>query len=70
MNNIIDEILMAKNEAGVQAFLWLHDSGDCILWPSEAESENDDGHRAIGRWQLDAGQMAALFATGEIDQYA
>jgi hypothetical protein len=70
MNTIINEILMAKTEAGEDAYLWLHDSGDCILWASEAEAEGDDGHRAIGRWPLDEGQMAALIATGEIDQYA
>jgi hypothetical protein len=60
---IINEIIAAKNEAGEDAFLWLHSSGDCILWASEAESEGDDGHRALGRWQLDEGQMAALIAT-------
>jgi hypothetical protein len=68
---MIDEIIAAKNEAGEDAFLWLHSSGDCILWPSESSSENDDGHRALGRWQLDEGQMQtlmrALIETGEIN---
>ncbi len=67
MNNIIDEILSAKNEAGEHAYLWLHDSGDCILWASEAEAEEDDGNRALGRWQLDEGQMRVLIETGEIN---
>lgn len=69
MTNIeITEILTAKADAGPDAYLWLHTSGDCILWPSEAEAEGDDGARAIGRWQLDLQQRAALIDTGEVDE--
>lgn len=30
------------------------------LWPSEQASENDDGARALNRWQVDANTLAAL----------
>ena len=64
----IDEILTAKADAGPSAHLWLHTSGDCILWPSEDASQNDDGARALGRWQLDRRQKDALIDTGEVDE--
>lgn len=66
--NEIAEILTAKAAAGPDAYLWLHTSGDCILWPDEDASENDDGARAIGRWQLDSGAKAALIDSGEVDE--
>ena len=61
------EILAAKKESGDDAYLWLHDSGDCILWPTEESSENDDGKNAIERWQLTAAEIEELEATGEVD---
>lgn len=64
------QILAAKTEAGADAYLWLHDSGDCILWPNEAASVNDDGARAIDRWQVSADVAAELIESGEIDETA
>ncbi len=63
----IEEILAAKKEAGDDAYLWLHDSGDCILWPTEESSENDDGKNAIERWQLTDEEIEELEGTGEVD---
>ncbi len=65
-----NEILAAKAAAGDGAYLWLHSSGDCILWPNEAASVNDDGAHALGRWQLNADEAADLADTGEIDEAA
>lgn len=66
----VAEILGAKTAAGPSAFLWLHGSGDCILWPDEASAENDPGTRALARWSLDEIGMQALIATGEVDDLA
>ncbi len=39
----IEEILSTKNESGENAYLWLQSAaGDCILWPTEEASENED----------------------------
>lgn len=68
MSATIEEILAAKKEAGDGAYLWLHDSGDCILWPTEEASVNDDGRRAIERWQLTREEIDELIETGECDE--
>lgn len=69
-NEILNEILSAKAAAGAGAYLWLHDSGDCILWESRADSENDDGKNAIGRWQVSREVYDDLIASGEVDEAA
>jgi hypothetical protein len=58
----VQEIIDAKADAGADAYLWLHDSGDCILWPDEASSEDDDGSKAIKRWNLTLAEYRALKA--------
>jgi len=65
----IDEILSAKNESGENAYLWLQSAaGDCILWPTEDASENEDSADAIGRWHLTVDEAKALIETGEVDE--
>jgi ActR/RegA family two-component response regulator len=65
----IEEILSAKNESGKNAYLWLQSAaGDCILWPTEDASENEDSADAIGRWQLTVDEANALIETGEVDE--
>jgi hypothetical protein len=69
MTSKIEVILSAKDEAGENAYLWLHSAdGDCILWPTEDASENEDSADSIGRWQLTAGEVNVLIETGEVDE--
>jgi hypothetical protein len=57
----ITEIIEAKEAAGADAYLWLNGtSGDCILWPNEESSENDDGANALKRWTLTQEEVEAL----------
>jgi hypothetical protein len=70
MNNTVREIAAAKADAGAGAYLWLHWSGDCILWPTEEDSIEDDGQQAIGRWQLDDDQAAELTTLDVVDDHA
>ncbi len=66
----VADVLAAKARAGESAYLWLHDSGDCILWPDEASSENDNGAKALARWQLMRVEREELIASGEVDEQA
>jgi hypothetical protein len=67
--NKTDEITAAKAAAGPEAFLWAQDSGDVILWPDEASSQDDDGRQALGRWQVDDGTLQALLSAGLVDDW-
>lgn len=60
MTTLLSHILSAKSQAGPDAYLWAHDSGDVILWESESQSVNDDGRLAIGRWRVDSETLASL----------
>jgi len=62
------QIIERKRAEGPEAYLWAHDSGDVILWETEAESVDDDGRRAVARWQVDAVTLDALLASGEVDE--
>lgn len=68
MSDTVYDILQAKKSAGEDSFLWLHSSGDCILWPNEESSINDDGRHALHRWRLNEDEHAALVAIGEVDE--
>jgi len=64
------DILDRKHEEGQDAFLWVHDSGDVILWPDEHSSENNDGSHAVARWQVGPAAVSELIASGEVDEIA
>lgn len=69
MTTKIDEILSAKVKSGENAYLWLQSAeGDCILWPTQDASENEDSSDEIGRWQLAVDETNELIETGEVDE--
>jgi hypothetical protein len=69
MKTTINKIIEAKSAAGENAYLWLQaDAGDCILWASEADSENDNGSKAVARWTLTSAECAELIESGEVDE--
>ena len=68
MDQQAQAIIDRKHEAGDDAYLWVHDSGDIILWPSENASEGDDGAHAIARWSVSAETVDALVDSGEVDE--
>lgn len=63
-------IMAAVADAGPSAYLWVHDSGDVILWPDEPSSRGDDGANALARWHVDADTVRDLVASGCVDGIA
>lgn len=70
MTTTAAEIIERKHSEGPEAYLWVHDSGDVILWPDEESSKNDDGAHAAERWQVDAETVRYLIDSGEADEVA
>jgi hypothetical protein len=69
MNTKIAEILSAKLESGENAYLWLQSADrDCILWPTQDASENEDSADQIGRWELTLDEAEELIETGEVNE--
>lgn len=69
MTTKIEEIVSSKKSSGDNAYLWLQSTdGDCILWPTQDASENEDSADEIGRWQLTVGETEELIATGEVNE--
>jgi len=70
LSDTVRQVVERKFREGTYAYLWLHSSGDCILWPDEQSSENDDGANAVARWQLSDAEAVELMATNEVDETA
>lgn len=69
MTSKIDEILAAKSASGENAYLWLQSAvGDCILWPTQDASENEDSADEIGRWELTVEEANELIEIGEVNE--
>lgn len=49
VRDIVTELVFA----GRHSVMMVHDSGDVLIWKSEADSEDDDGARALGRWTVE-----------------
>jgi len=47
-------------EAGRDAVLYVHDSGDVLLWACETDAMDDDGTKALARWLVDAESIEVL----------
>lgn len=70
MTNRVQKIIAKKKALGPGAYLWLHTSGDCILWASEDLATDDDGARAEARWRLTSAEADELHASREVDELA
>lgn len=70
MSALTEEIIESKNQAGDNAFLWLHNNGLCVLWPSEKEylANTDDLSQAIESWTLNKEDVEDMFDTQYIDE--
>ncbi len=65
--DIVQEIVDRKHEEGERAFLCGNTFGDVILWSQELDSIDDDGAKAVARWQVNDETLNLLFETGELD---
>lgn len=69
MTTKIEQILTQKSNSGENAYLWLQSADrDCILWPTQDASENEDSADEIGRWELTVDEASELIETGEVDE--
>jgi len=69
MTTKIDHILSQKSDSGENAYLYLQSADrDCILWPTQDASENEDSADEIGRWALTVDEANELIETGEVNE--
>ncbi len=69
MTTRIEHILSEKLKSGQNAYLWLQsDDRDCILWPTQDASENEDSADEIGRWELTVDEANELIESGEVNE--
>jgi hypothetical protein len=69
MTSRIEHILSEKRNSGDNSYLWLQSADrDCILWPTQDASENEDSGDELGRWELTVDEAKELIETGEVDE--
>lgn len=58
-------ILQAQIDAGTQAILHVHDSGEVLLWSDSKSAEDGNPQRALRRWRVDPDTVEVLMPAAD-----